>query len=150
MCAFLQQQRNLMDWLVSKFKQSNQYHAKDMFGDSVKLPSNFNAPPPFGLTSLNLMASRRLSVSATGSPQEKDWSLWHTSTPTPLINPVLVPFGISRLQKTMLHTAPIPLMLLTRLHPPRHHFMSPLMPPSSHGGKKCSSAHPSQSVTCQQ
>ena len=36
------QQSDWMDWSVSEYKQLNQYHAQDMFGDPVRRPPNCN------------------------------------------------------------------------------------------------------------
>ena len=36
--TFLQRQSDWMDWSVSEFKQLNQYHAQEIFGDPVRHP----------------------------------------------------------------------------------------------------------------
>ena len=43
--AFLRKKTDWMDWALSEFKQLNQYHAQNMFGDPIQRPLHANVLP---------------------------------------------------------------------------------------------------------
>ena len=77
--AFLRRQSDWMDWSLSEFKQLNQYHAQDMFGDPIQRPPGCNVLPLIWTYLIKNDGTKKARCVCNGSPtRQGSVTLAHT------------------------------------------------------------------------
>ena len=69
--AFLRKQSDWMDWATSEFKQLNQYHAQQMFGDPIRKPLQCNILPLIWTYLIKSDGTKKARCVCNGSPSRR-------------------------------------------------------------------------------